>query len=220
MPAHSLRSVSAKPLLILGAGGHARVLLDTLLLQGCNVIGLLDPDTALWGKSLRGISVLGGDEKILEHEPASIELVNGLGSTHSTGPRQRLFENWQAKGYRFASVIHPQAILAPDVQLGEGVQIMAGAILNTAVQLADNAVVNTGAILEHDCIIAKHVHISPGACLAGNVRIGQGAHVGLRAVVLQNLELGEACLVAAGAVVIHSVAAGQTVMGIPAKVKA
>lgn len=206
-------------LLVLGAGGHAKVLIDALLLSAIPVKAVLEPNQELWGKTLLGVPIVAGDDYILSHQPQDILLLNGLGSISDTQPRRKLFERWKAHGYQFASVIHPKAIVSPFACLGEGVQIMAGAVLQAGVTVAENSVINTGAIVEHDCQIAAHVHIAPGARLAGSVTLGQASHIGLSASILQNLTVGENCLVAAGAVVINSVASGVTVMGIPARMR-
>jgi UDP-perosamine 4-acetyltransferase len=203
--------------LVLGAGGHAKVLIDILLSLGTPIKGALEPRQDLWGTSVLGVPIIAGDEFIFSFKPENVLLVNGLGSVKNTLPRRKLFERWKAHGYSFASVIHPKAIISSHAHCAEGVQIMAGAIINAGVHIAENCVINTGAIIEHDCKLEAHVHISPGAHLAGAVKVGAGSHVGLSASILQNLSLGEACLIAAGAVVVDSVESGKTVMGIPAR---
>lgn len=205
--------------LVLGAGGHAKVLIDTLSSLETPIRGALEPNQDLWGKHILGVPIIAGDDYVFNYRPEDVLLVNGLGSVKTTAPRRQLFERWKAHGYRFASVIHPKAIVSNHADYAEGVQIMAGAIINAGVQIAENSVINTGAIIEHDCHLGAHVHISPGVHLAGSVHVGAGSHVGLGANILQNLNLGEACLIAAGAVVVHSVAGGKTVMGIPAREK-
>jgi sugar O-acyltransferase (sialic acid O-acetyltransferase NeuD family) len=207
----------SQAVLILGAGGHAKVLIDALQQSGRSMVGITDPYSALWGTSLMGVPILGHDDKILEYSPQEILLVNTLGSVKDTSARRRLFETWKAKGYTFAQVIHPRAICAPDVVLAEGVQVLAGAIINTASRIGQNTIVNTGAIVEHDCVIGAHIHIAPGARIAGQVTIGDHTHVGIGSTIIQNLTIGENCLIAAGAVVVKSVKAGSVLMGVPAK---
>ncbi|MCA9837577.1 MAG: acetyltransferase [Trueperaceae bacterium] len=212
-------SVSVPEVLVLGAGGHAKVLIDILQLLGTPIRGVLEPRQELWGKTVLGVPIIAGDEYIFSHKPDDVLLVNGLGSIRDTAPRRKLYERWKAHGYRFASVIHPKAVISRQVNCGEGVQVMAGALMNAGVTIGENCVINTGAILEHDCTLGAHVHIAPGARLAGSVKVGQGSHVGMGASVLQNLCLGEACLIAAGSVVVDSVERETTVMGVPAKAK-
>ncbi|MGL4611619.1 MAG: acetyltransferase [Trueperaceae bacterium] len=213
-----MMTTPTKPVLLLGAGGHASVLLDALQQSGADIAGITDPNEKLWGQQVMGVDVLGGDEKILDIHPERILLVNALGSTKDTRVRRNLFEQWKQKGYSFASVIHPKAIVAQGVQLGEGVQLLAGAIVNPRVSLAPNVLVNTGAILEHHCKVGSHTHVAPGVRVAGNVTIGQGTHLGIGCVILHNLTIGDECIVGGGAVVIKSVKAGHTVVGVPARV--
>jgi sugar O-acyltransferase (sialic acid O-acetyltransferase NeuD family) len=209
---------SERPVIVLGAGGHARVLIDALQELGTEIMGLTDPDKTLWGQTLMDVDILGPDEKIFDIHPERILLVNALGSTKSTRARQELFETWQQRSYSFATVVHPKAVLAKSVQLAEGVQILAGAVINPNTKIGANTIVNTGAIVEHDCIIGDHVHLAPGARVAGNVTIGKAAHIGIGSTIIQGLTLGENCLVAAGAVVVRSVPDKAVVMGVPGKI--
>jgi sugar O-acyltransferase (sialic acid O-acetyltransferase NeuD family) len=208
----------SKPVILLGAGGHASVLIDTLQQSGQDIMGITDPDKTLWGQEFMGVDILGDDDKILEIHPDRVSLVNALGGVRNTKARRNLFELWKNRGHSFAWVIHPKAILAPGLTRAEGVQILAGAIVNPNTVVGVNTIVNTGATLEHDCVVGDHVHIAPGATIAGNVSIGSGTHVGLGSTIIQGITVGDNCLIAAGAVVIQSVPAGSTVMGVPGKI--
>ena len=99
--------------------------------------------------------------------------MNGVGSARSTANRQDVYDRFTREGYCFATVIHPSAIVAPEVQIKDGVQIMAGAILQPGSRIGSNAIVNTGAIVDHDCIVGEHAHIAPGAVLSGGVHVGR-----------------------------------------------
>jgi sugar O-acyltransferase (sialic acid O-acetyltransferase NeuD family) len=206
-----------RPIIVLGAGGHARVLIDALQQLGTNIMGITDPDKTLWGQTFMDVDILGPDEKIFDIHPERILLVNALGSTQSTKARQKLFETWQQRGYTFATIVHLKSVLASSVTLAEGVQVLAGAVINPYTTVGMNTIVNTGVVLEHDCIIGDHVHLAPGVRVAGNVSIGRGTHVGIGSTVIQGLTLGENCLIAAGAVVIRSVSDYSVVMGVPGK---
>ncbi len=209
----------SQPVILLGAGGHARVLVDALRLQAdLRWRGILDPDPALVGATRFGLPVLGCDDALGDHPPAEVLLVNGLGSVRSTTERQRLFERCRLAGYGFLSVIHPSAVIARDVRLGEGVQLMAGAIVQAGASVGDDSILNTRASMDHDTHIGAHVHVAPGATLCGHVVVEDGVHVGAGATVLQHLRIGGGALVAAGAVVIRDVPPLATVMGVPARV--
>ncbi len=203
--------------IVIGAGGHARVLLDALARCGIAVAGLTDADAAKHGKLLAGIRVLGPDSILEQHPPGATMLVNAMGSTETMNLRQTVYERLKAAGYRFLSVIHPSAVVAPDAVLDEGVQVMAGAIVQPGAKIGANSIVNTGAQVDHDCLIGAHVHLSPGVTLSGAVIVGDATHVGTAATVVQGLRLGRGCLVAAGAVVTENVVDGARVAGVPAR---
>lgn len=202
----------------IGAGGHAKVVLDILrLMNAYHIVGLLDPDCV--GASVGDVLVLGDDELLprLRAEGVVAAFV-GVGGVRDNTLRIRLFEKAQAASFAFINAIHPASVIASSVQLGQGVTIMAGAIINPDTRIGDNVIINTGAIVEHDCEIAAHAHISPGAVLCGGVRVGMGAHIGAGATVRQYVTVGERALIGAGAVVIKDVPPGVVVLGVPARI--
>jgi UDP-perosamine 4-acetyltransferase len=203
----------------LGAGGHAKVLIDILRhMGGFEIVGLLDPNCV--GASVSGVPVLSGDELLPRLRAEGIaKAFIGVGGVGDNTLRIKLFEKVQVAGFTLINAIHPAAVLAPSVQLGEGITIMAGAIVNPDTRIGDNVIINTGAIVEHDCEIAAHAHISPGAVLCGGVRVGMGAHIGAGATVRQYVTVGEGALVGAGAVVIKDVPPGAAVLGVPARTR-
>ncbi len=204
-------------ILILGAGGHGRVLASALQLGGYRVIGFLDAAESTWGSRCLDLPVFGNDERLADFPPGQVQLANGIGSVGLPALRRRIFGAQRARGYNFPSVIHPRAIVSPDVELGHGVQVMAGAVIQTGARIGDNVIVNTGAIVDHDCVIGAHCHVAPGAVLSGGVSVGDDSHIGTGAVIIQGIQLGEQCVVGAGAVVIRNHAAASRLVGVPAK---
>ncbi|HEY5755386.1 MAG TPA: acetyltransferase [Steroidobacter sp.] len=204
-------------IIVLGAGGHARVVADALIASGRRVRGFLD--AAKQGGQVMGLPVLGGDEVLASISPAEVELANGIGSASVMDTRQRVYANAVAKGFRFATVIHPSAIVASSATLGAGVQVLARAVIQPLATIGENSIVNTGAIVEHDAVIGSHVHVSPGCVLAGEAKIADLVHVGVGSVVIQRIAIGARSFVAAGAVVVEDVSAGTRVMGVPARVQ-
>jgi UDP-perosamine 4-acetyltransferase len=166
---------------------------------------------------MAGLPRLGSDGDLLAGGPQATELVNGIGSTGNANLRRALFERFCCAGFKFATVIHPAATIASDVVLGEGAQIMAGAVLQAGVVIGANAIVNTGTLLDHDVRIGDHTHIAPGACIAGGVTVGAGVHIGAGATIIQGLQVGDGALVAAGAVVVRDVGVAAMVAGVPAR---
>ncbi len=205
------------PLIVLGAGGHAKVLVDALIGAGRPVFGLADADPAKAGSIVLGVPVMEGDEKVLAFPPEAVRLVNGIGSVRVSALRRQLYERFKSRGYFFERVSHISAVVAPGTVLGEGAQIMAGAVLQTGCRTGENVIINTHAAVDHDCIIGSHAHISPGAVLCGNVEIGQGSHIGAGATVIQGVRIGCNCMIAAGAVVVRDVPDGLAVAGLPAR---
>ncbi|MDD3269530.1 MAG: acetyltransferase [Syntrophomonadaceae bacterium] len=207
----------SKPVIILAAGGHSRVLINILQLLKAEIIGITEMDERHSSQLIAGIPVIGADQLIFKYPPNEIELVNGLGRANSSNPRKILYEKFKKAGYSFARIIHPSAIIAGDVELGEGVQIMAGSIIQPGSCIGNNTIINTGVVVDHDVWTGDHVHIAPGATISGGVRIGCGVLIGTGATIIQGISIGDHSLIAAGAVVTCNIEAGITVMGIPAR---
>lgn len=201
-PAHDIKLA----LLVLGGGGHARVLIETMRANGCSIMGIVDPALAPTAHGPGGAPVLGGDEVLDTLKPDEVLLVNGVGSVASMAGRDGIFRRGRERGFRFASVVHPSAIISPSARLADGVQLMAGAIVQCEAVIGANCIVNTGASIDHDCRIGESVHIAPGATLSGAVTVGDRTHIGTGAVVIQGISIGCDCLVGAGAVVHRDVA--------------
>jgi sugar O-acyltransferase (sialic acid O-acetyltransferase NeuD family) len=209
-----------KKILVLGGGGHASVLIEALNRQNdvYHIIGILDerPEHVTATRSFP-CPVLGGDDSLQEFAPDSVLLVNGVGSVGIVAPRRQLFERCCRLGYTFESVIHPGAILAHDIRMGHGVQIMAGAVVQTGTVIDDNVIINTRASVDHDCRIGAHTHIAPGAILCGHVQIGHAVHIGAGAIIVQGIRIGSRSIVGAGAVVLQHVEEESRVVGVPAR---
>jgi sugar O-acyltransferase (sialic acid O-acetyltransferase NeuD family) len=212
-------SMTAPPeLFVLCAGGHARVLIDILRRSGRTVSGLTDDDTALHGTALDDVPVVGADEFLFARGAGEVLLVNALGNRPRTGDaglgrRRDLFVRFKDKGYRFESVISPDAKVSARALLNEGAQVVTGAIVHPGCLIGANTIINTGAQIDHDCRIGDHCHIAPGAILCGGVTIGEECHVGAGSVVVPGVTIGAGALIGAGATVVTDVPAGATVLG-------
>lgn len=210
-------SSKERPYVILGGGGHARVVASTLYQLNKSILGFTDPNRS----SSVGLDIehLGGDEILSEYTPDDVFLVNGMGSAQDTASRMNLFLEQKGNGFHFPVVVHRKAILAPDAKLGIGAQVMAGAVVQTGTTVAENVIVNTSASIDHDCYIASHTHIAPGVTLSGGVTIGEGVHIGTGASVIHEVNIGAQSVVGAGAVVVEDVPPKTTVVGVPAQPK-
>lgn len=203
-----------KRLIVLGNGGHASVLTETLLAQGKEILGFTTPAAEV---NHFGLAYLGTDDMILQYRPADVELVLGLGMLGPSSVREKIFLWLKEQGYSFLSVIHSSAIISPSARLGEGAQIMAGVIIQTGTIVADNTIINTGAIVDHDCQLGAHVHIGPGTKISGAVQVGNSTHIGTGATIIQGIEIGDSCLIGAGSVVVKNIKSYAKVFGVPAK---
>jgi len=193
------------PVIVIGGGGHGRVVIEALRRAGVAVTGVIDPAQGVTAALPEGVPWLGGDEALASYPPDGYRLVNGVGSIGDVS-RRRVFEKMKAAGYSFAQVAHPAATIAlAGISLGEGCQIMAGAVVQPGTRIGANAIINTHAAVDHDCIIGDHAHIAPGAVLCGDVVVGEETHVGASAVVIQGRRIGTACLIGAGAIVLRDV---------------
>jgi sugar O-acyltransferase (sialic acid O-acetyltransferase NeuD family) len=201
--------------IVVGGAGHAKVLVSTLLLLNRRVLGFVDLKPSL--APLFGIAHLGGDDAIFLHRPDQVRLVNCVGSIGSTALRQAVYEKFREKQYIFETVIHPSAVIAPEVHTEDGVQVMAGVVVQPGSRVGANVVINTGACVDHDCSIEAHAYVAPGVTLSGHVKIGKGAHIGTGASIIQCIKIGAGSIVGAGAVVVENVPAGETVVGVPAR---
>ena len=199
------------PLVLLGAGGHAKVLLALARAAGWEVQGVCDPQLALQQAGRwRDLPVLGADEALDALDAARVGLINGVGQTVGGSARRDLFVRLRRRGFRFPALIHPAAWVDPSASLAEGVQVMAGAVVQADCLIGENSIVNTGATIDHDCVIGAHVHVAPGASLCGSVVVADRAFVGSGATLLQGLSVGRDAIVAAGATLARDLGEGET----------
>jgi sugar O-acyltransferase (sialic acid O-acetyltransferase NeuD family) len=204
--------------IVVGGGGHAAPVIAALRAMGANLLGLVDARAPALGQSILGVPVLGDDTVLQSLNPERVRLANGIGRVLDGNPRRRVFDTFTFRSFRFIPIVHPQAIVADEVCVEDGGQIMAGAVVQPCCRIGANALVNTRASIDHNCVIGAHAHVAPGAVLCGSVRVGDGAHVGAGAVVIEGIQVGESAVVAAGATVVRDVLAGTIVFGTPAQV--
>jgi len=214
--------LTAPRLLMVGGGGHARVLQEVLLEAGHELVGYVAPSDeglALDNSTEAGALERFTDEQVLALDPASVLLVNGLGSTGDLTLRAANFDKFKAAGFNFLQTSAQTAHISASATLLEGVQVMHMAVVHSDAKIDDNTIVNTGAIIEHNNVIGAHCHIAIGAVLAGNVSVGDRTHIGANATVLQGVKIGSNCIIGAGAVVLNDVSDGYVAVGVPAVAK-
>jgi sugar O-acyltransferase (sialic acid O-acetyltransferase NeuD family) len=208
------------PVVVIGFGGHGRVVTDALLAAGRKVVAVTDRKTDDPFAKRIGMPLL-TDESLLErHPPGTVDLASGLGSIWPCGAeshRRSVVRQLEHSGYRFTGFIHPAAWVSPWAVVDPTAQIHAGAVIQPGAQIGPHSIINTAASVDHDGDIGCFCHIGPGATLSGNVRIGDGSHLGTGCALIQGIVLGPGCFVAAGSTVVQDVPSGNYVRGTPAK---
>lgn len=207
-----------KRIVILGGGGHARVLIDLIrVVNEYEIAGILDSRLNK-EDTIAGIPIVGGDDMLhgLFSDGITLACI-GVGSVGDNSIRKRLYEKVKQVGFAVPCLVHPKAVTSDGSRICEGVQVMAGTVIQSNAFIGENSIINSGAIVDHDCVVGKHVHISPGAVLSGGVILGERVFIGAGATVIQGVKIGSNALVSAGAVVIRDVPDGAKVMGVPAK---
>lgn len=205
--------------IVVGAGGHARVVAEAATASGLHVLGFTDLDHSRHGSRVGEWPVLGGDEILADYRCDEVMLINGLGSVDVPVLRRALHDRLAAVGWTFPYIVHPRAIVSPTARLADGVQIMAGAIVQAGAVIGAGCIVNTAASVDHDCVLGVHCHVAPGAVLSGGVTLGDCCHVGTGATIIQGITIGANSLVAAGAVVVSDHPADSRLVGSPARAK-
>lgn len=203
--------------IIVGAGGHARVLVDVLASRGITPHGLLDPSLPA-GSVVAGISVLGDDSWLDDHRKTNPLVVIGIGSTGSVRGRVTMFDSLRQQGHHVVGAVHLSSIVGSNCRIDQTAQVLPGCVINHSATIGANVVLYSGVIVEHDCTISDHAYLSPRVTLCGGSTVGARSFLGAGATVLPGVAIGADVIVGAGAVVTRDVPEGVTVMGVPAKV--
>ena len=198
-----------KKVMIIGAGGHAKVIVDIVIKSGDEVIGFVD-DNIEKGTEILGFKVLG---KIIEIDKyLDCEFIIGIGDNSI---RKQIAEKFPKLKYYTA--IHPTVVIGMDVAIQAGTVIMANVVINPCTQIGKHCIINTASVVEHDSNIQNYVHISPNASLGGNVTIGELTHIGIGATVKNNVNICNSIVIGAGAVVVEDMKEEGVYIGIPAR---
>jgi len=199
-------------LLIIGAGGHGKVVADIAMKMNIwDKIAFLDDDESI--KTCMAIDVIGKSEDALKYKDDS-DLFVAIGNNFT---REKIQENLQTIGASIATLIHPSAILGTDVMINKGTAIMAGVVINCSSRIGKGCIINTAASLDHDCVIEDYAHLSPGVRLSGTVNIGKSTWLGIGSIVGNNIGIAFDCIIGAGAVVIKDITESGTYVGVPAR---
>lgn len=198
-----------KNIVIIGAGGHAKVIADIVLLCGDNLLGFLDDNeekqNSVVYKERKVIGKISDAEKYKE-----TYFIVAIGDNHT---REKIVK--EHSGLKWHTAIHPKAIIADTVKIGKGTAIMAGAVINTDSEIGDHCIVNTSCLIDHDNIIGDYSHVSPGAHLAGNVHVDELSWICAGTTVINNIHICSGAIIGAGSTVIKDVADKGVYVGVP-----
>ncbi len=204
-----------REIIVFGAGGHAKVVIDALERAGSRMaISLADDRPELRGQDFFGYQVIGGRSALLERNRPYPEAIAAIG--HNAA-RSEVSAWLQKNGFALTTVIHPAACIGRGCDIGPGSFIAAGAVLNPDSSIGEAVIINTGSTVDHDCVLGNAVHVAPGCHLCGNVTIGQGTLIGAGSVIIPGVRIGAHVVVGAGSVVREDIADGLRVAGVPAR---
>lgn len=214
----------ATSLLILGAGGHAKVTADLIRsLPGYSLAGLVDQREELIGQEVEpggGVVVMTQTE-LFAHLQQRGNLPSGIDDAvvaiGHNAVRDELSKKLDGFGVLASALIHPTATISPSATIGAGGMVLAGVVVNAAARIGVGVILNTASIVEHDCVVADGVHISPGAILCGNVHVGHRSWIGAGATIIPGVHIGDNVIVGANATVLRDVPSGAVVVGSPAR---
>jgi sugar O-acyltransferase (sialic acid O-acetyltransferase NeuD family) len=204
----------AKKLIVVGAGGHARILMDTAEDAGYTIYGIIDIHYDGQEERILNYPVLGDFSLLNGFDPEKFILALAIGDNSK---RATYFNKSHTHDFQIATIIHPTAIVSKNAELDTGVFIGSGAIINAKAKIGKNTIVNTGAIIEHEVDIGNHAHIGPGSRIAGRVRIGDQTFVGIGTSIIDKICVGDNVIIGAGSVILNDIEPDSTVVGVPGK---
>jgi len=206
-------NTSADQVLIVGGGGHSKVIIEVFRAMGCEPAGIVDPHTT--HQDVMGVAVLGGDDQMARHFEMGYRRAHVAIGQNSL--RRRLGTELKNLGFELVNALHPSAIISPSAELGEGISVMPNAIIHTKARVSALSIVNTGAIVEHDCFIGVGTHLAPRSVIGGSVVIEDEVLFGIGAVARPRSHIGARATIGAGAVVIGTIEPDLVAIGIPAR---
>ena len=204
-----------KKTIIIGAGGHASVIIDLLNILDYHIHGIIDSDVKLLGQTRHGISVLGNDDILDGLSPNEYVLAWGLAIP---SVKEKLLKSYQEKGYEFLTLIHPHSYIAPSAQVDSGSQIMARSHIGPYSHVHSHSLINTMASIDHDCEIASFCHVAPGATLCGSIKMEEKSFIGANSVINPCLHIGKNSTIGSGSVVVKDVEDHAKLVGNPASI--
>lgn len=202
--------MSRKKIVIIGAGGHGRVVADIARLSGYSEILFLDDNP-----ENKYCKVVGKTADYIKFDK-DYDFFVAIGNN---GTRRKICERLNSSGIETVTLSHPSAIICQDVKIGKGTVVMAGAVINTNAILGEGVIINTSSSVDHDCVVGDFSHIAVGAHLAGTVEIGNNVFIGAGATIINDVTVCKDCIIGAGSVIVRNLTKSGTYYGVPAKLK-
>lgn len=206
-------------IVIIGAGGHARVVAECIDETLYEIVGFLDKDDAHLGQIIDGIPIIGNDVNPCYWKEKGIKgCVNGIGHVGDCRVRNAAYEKFKNAGFHMVTAIHKKSIVSRNASLNEGVVIMPGAVINAGACIMQDVIINSNAVVEHDVIIGEGTHVAPGSIISGGTMIGKNVLVGAGSSIIQSVIVGDNTIIGAGTVVNNNVPENVVVVGNPFRV--
>ncbi|MFH1428300.1 MAG: acetyltransferase [Candidatus Margulisiibacteriota bacterium] len=205
-------------IVLVGGGGHAKVVIDTIHKNGdYKIKGIIEKSADVSG--LFNYPVLGNDDKLNEVYAAGCKnAFIAIGSIGDPSHRVKLYEKLKQIGFALPVIVHPAAVIAEGAVIEEGSFIAAGAVIGPDAKIGKNVIINTNTSVDHDCIIGDHIHMAPGVTLSAGVEIGHHAHIGTGSSVIQYRKIGAGTLIGAGSIVVKDIPEKVKAYGNPCRV--
>lgn len=197
-------------LIIIGAGGHGKVIADIAQSNGYDKISFIDDKK----KSFNCYKVVGTLHNIEKLNLGDCEFIVAIGNNEA---RENIQKKLTARGFHITTLIHPSAVISPSVKIGRGTVIMANCVINAGSSIGEGCIINTSSTIDHDCIMHNYVHISPGVHVAGTVEVKDRTWIGIGSSIVNNIRICEDCIFGASSVVIEDIFISGTYVGIPVK---
>ncbi|MBL4752376.1 MAG: acetyltransferase [Flavobacteriales bacterium] len=198
-------------LLVIGAGGHARIIVDTAVECGYNVVGIIDLNFKGQEEDIFGVKVVGGPDVLEQYNQKTTSVFVAIGNNES---RKQAFCKLQDMGYHSPTLVHPAASVSRHVEIGDGTLINAGAVVNAGTTIGPCCIINTSVVLDHEVKIGAFTHIAPGCAIGGRSQVGSSSFVGLGTAIIDSITIGDDVIIGAGSTIIKDVAHGSKVVGV------